>query len=294
MTLFIQALGFGVTTGSIIALGAMGFTLQFGLTNIFNLSYGAVMTMAAFAALGLQATGISPWFDLAVAPAAGAVATMIVGRYVFGFFARRGLRLVEMVMITLAMQLVLTYGTDAADHEQIFPFAFPQGASYHLGPVTFSATQLVVLVLATTCFTGLQALLHRTRLGKSLRATAEEPNLARTCGIRTRRVVTIAWLLSGLLAGLAGLAYAINSFTVDAFSGTNFLPLVLAAAMLGRAGSISGAFVAAFAMGAVSEVVSAFGGSSYSTIAAFSVLIVVLIARASQTSVEPSAAAITV
>jgi branched-subunit amino acid ABC-type transport system permease component len=91
--------------------------------------------------------------------------------------------------------------------------------------------------------------------------------------------VNVAWILSGSLAGVAGVAYVVNSLTVTAFSGTDFLPLVLASAILGRAGSVAGAVLASFAIGIVTEVVSAEGGSAYSTVAGFGILVLVLLAK---------------
>jgi branched-chain amino acid transport system permease protein/neutral amino acid transport system permease protein len=108
---------------------------------------------------------------------------------------------------------------------------------------------------------------------------ADEPRLARTCGIPTRKIVNVVWLVSGALAGLAGLAYVINSLTIDASVGTSFLPLVLAAAILGKAGSTRGAVLAALLLGLVTEEVGAVGGAAYATVAAFGILAVVLATR---------------
>jgi branched-chain amino acid transport system permease protein/neutral amino acid transport system permease protein len=184
-----------------------------------------------------------------------------------------------MVMVTLAVNLMLQFGIDAASREQIYRFAFPQGPSLHIGPFTFTVTQLVLVAVAALVFAGLEMLLRRTRLGKALRAMAVEPRLARTCGIPTSKIVNVVWLLSGALAGLAGLAFVINSLTIDASVGTSFLPLVLAAAILGKAGSTRGAVLAALALGVVTEEVAAVGGAAYSTVAGFGILAIVLLTR---------------
>jgi branched-subunit amino acid ABC-type transport system permease component len=184
-----------------------------------------------------------------------------------------------MVMVTLAVNLILQFGIDAASREQIYRFSFPQGTSVHAGWFTFTVTQLILVAVAAGVFGGLEFLLRRTRLGKALRAMAVEPRLARTCGIPTGKIVNVVWLLSGALAGLAGLAYVINSLTIDASVGINFLPLVLAAAILGKAGSTRGAVLAALLLGLVTEEVGALGGAEYSTVAGFGILAIVLITR---------------
>ena len=277
--LIIQALGFGVITAALIAIGAMGFTIQFGLTNVLNISYAGVMTAGAFAAFIAGELHLPLALGVALALATGAAGTWLLGRTLFAYYARRGAGLFEMVMVTLAVNLILQFGIDAASREQIYRFSFPQGASLHGGPFTVTVTQLALIGVALAVFAGLELLLRRTRLGKALRAMAAEPGLARTCGIPTNRIVTVVWLLSGALAGLAGLAYVINSLTIDASVGTGFLPLVLAAAILGRAGSTRGAVLAALALGIVTEEVAAAGGAAYGTVAGFGILALVLLTR---------------
>jgi branched-subunit amino acid ABC-type transport system permease component len=277
--LAVQAIGFGIVTAALIAIGAMGFTLQFGLTNVLNISYGGVMTAGAFAALVAEEWHLPVAIAVLFAIAAGALLTWLLGRTLFAFYARRGAGLFEMVMVTLAVSLILQYGIDAAAREQIYRFSFPQGASLHWGWFTVTVTQLALVAVAVAVFAGIEALLHRTRLGKALRAMADQPRLARTCGIPTGKIVNVVWLLSGALAGLAGLAYVINSLTIDASVGTEFLPLVLAAAILGRAGSTRGALLAALLLGLVTEEVSALGGAAYATVAGFGILAIVLATR---------------
>jgi branched-subunit amino acid ABC-type transport system permease component len=277
--LIVQALGFGVVTAALIAIGAMGFTLQFGLTNVLNISYGGVMTVGAFAAFIGEELHLPVLLGVVLAPLSGALLTWALGRTLFAFYARRGAGLFQMVMVTLAVNLILQFGIDAASREQIYRFSFPQGASLRAGWFTFTVTQLVLVAVALAVFVALEFLLRRTRLGKALRAMAVEPRLARTCGIPTGKIVNVVWLLSGALAGLAGLAYVANSLTINASVGTTFLPLVLAAAILGKAGSTRGAVLAALLLGLVTEEVGALGGSEYAAVAGFGILAIVLITR---------------
>jgi branched-subunit amino acid ABC-type transport system permease component len=277
--LIVQALGFGVVTAALIAIGAMGFTLQFGLTNVLNISYGGVMTVGAFAAFIGEELHLPVLLGVVLAPLSGALLTWALGRTLFAFYARRGAGLFQMVMVTLAVNLILQFGIDAASREQIYRFSFPQGASLHAGWFTFTVTQVVLVAVALAVFVALEFLLRRTRLGKALRAMAVEPRLARTCGIPTGKIVNVVWLLSGALAGLAGLAYVANSLTINASVGTTFLPLVLAAAILGKAGSTRGAVLAALLLGLVTEEVGALGGSEYAAVAGFGILAIVLITR---------------
>lgn len=281
MHLFIQSLGFGVVTASIIAIGAMGFTIQFGLTNVLNINYGSVMTIGAFVAYFCNQAGLDIWVALLFGGLAGALVTIAVGKSIFRIYARRGTQLFGMVMVTLALALIIEYAIDAISRDQIYGLTFPAGATVNIGAITVTTTQLVLVGVAIVGFLALEGLLHLTRLGKALRAMAIDPSLARSCGIPTGYIVNATWLISGFLCGLTGVVFVINSLSVDSFVGTNFLPEVLAAAILGGVGSPRGAILASLAMGLVTEVVSAFGGSAYSTVAAFGILVIVLLSKPS-------------
>ncbi|HUZ82096.1 MAG TPA: branched-chain amino acid ABC transporter permease, partial [Gaiellaceae bacterium] len=260
---------------------AMGFTIQFGLTNVLNLSFGAVMTVAAFAAYLANRHGVGGWSDLAVGGAAGAVLTLVLGRGVFKAYARRGAKLFEMMMVTLGLSLILNYTIQALSHNNIYQYVVLPSTPLQLGSILITGTQLVIIFISVGVLVALQLLLRATKVGKALRAMAADPDLARACGIRTGQIVVLTWLLSGFLCGLAGVVYIINAQSVGYTTGQLFLPLVVAAAILGGAGSPVGAVLASLIMGIVTEVVSAFGSAAYSTVAGFGILVIVLLARPS-------------
>ncbi|MGH9298510.1 MAG: branched-chain amino acid ABC transporter permease [Acidimicrobiales bacterium] len=281
MHLLIQSIGFGVVTASIIAIAAMGFTLQFGLTNVLNLSYGSIMTAGGFVAYLAQTVGINVWIGLVLGGLAGAAMTIGLGKSVFKVYARRGTKLFEMVMVTLALALVIEYAIDAISRDQIYQMTFPQGSTINIGAISVTESQLALIGIALAIFLLLEGMLRLTRLGKALRAMAVDPSLARSCGIPTDRIVNATWLVSGFLCGAAGVVFVINALSVDSYTGTLFLPSVLAAAILGGVGSPGGAVVASLVLGVVTELVAAYGGSAYSTVAAFGVLVVVLLRKPS-------------
>jgi len=257
----------------------MGFTIQFGLTNVLNLSFGAVMTVAAFAAYLANRHGVGGWSGLGVGGAAGAALTLALGRGVFRPYARRGARLFEMMMVTLGLSLIVNYAIQALSHNNIYQFVVLPSSPFQLGSILVTHTQLIIVFISVGVLVALTSLLQLTKIGKALRAMAADPDLARACGIRTGRIVVLTWLLSGFLCGLAGVVYIINAQSVGYTTGQLFLPLVVAAAILGGAGSPVGAVVASVLMGIVTEVVAAFGSEAYSTVAGFGILVVVLLSR---------------
>jgi branched-subunit amino acid ABC-type transport system permease component len=215
------------------------------------------------------------------APVAGVVVTLILARTIMAAFARRSAGPFDMVMVTVAVGLIIQYSIDAADQEQVFTFSFPTGSTVHIGPFVFTVVSLGLIAFAAAIFGLITAVLHLTRLGKAFRALSVEPKLARACGIPTRRIVNLTWVTSGALAGLAGLVYVTNSLTVNAGSALDFFVLVIAAALLGGAGSPLGAVLASLVVGIATEVVAALGGSYYSQGAGLAILAIVLLARSS-------------
>src|ERR1700730_13493251 len=107
MNQFTLAIGFGLVTSAILALSAVGFTLQFGVSNIFNLAFGDIMTIAGFTAYAANLAGASIWWSAACGAAAGAVLSFILSRFVFAPFLRRGSSPFAMVMVSLAVAVVL-------------------------------------------------------------------------------------------------------------------------------------------------------------------------------------------
>lgn len=279
LTVLLHSIGFGITTAAVIAIGAMGFTLQLGVTNVLNISYGNVMTIGAFASLIVERQHLGLAATILAAPLAGAAITFVLARTLFATYARRHGGPFDLLMVTLAVGLIIQYGLDALAKLQVFQFSFPSGSTVHVGPFVFTVLSLALIGFAAIVFAALMAALRLTRMGKALRALSVDPKLARACGVPMRRIVNLTWVLSGALAGLAGLVYVTNSLTVSAGSGLDFVVLVIAAALLGGAGSAAGAVLAALVVGIASEVVAAAGGSYYSHAAGLAILALVLVLR---------------
>jgi branched-subunit amino acid ABC-type transport system permease component len=278
-TVLLHSIGFGITTAAVVAIGAMGFTLQLGVTNVLNIAYGNVMTIGAFASLIVERQHLGLLATILAAPLAGAILTIVLARTLFATYARRHGGAFDLLMVTLAIGLIIQYGLDALAHLQVFQFTFPSGSTVKVGPFVFTVLSLALIGFAAAVFAALMAALRLTRMGKALRALSVDPKLARACGVPMRRIINLTWVLSGALAGLAGLVYVTNSLTVSAGSGLDFVVLVIAAALLGGAGSPAGAVLAALVVGIASEVVAAVGGSYYSDAAGLAILALVLVLR---------------
>jgi branched-chain amino acid transport system permease protein/neutral amino acid transport system permease protein len=139
--------------------------------------------------------------------------------------------------------------------------------------------QVVIIGLSIVVMLGVHALIRYTRLGKAMRATAANRNLARNCGIRTGRVVALTWAITGGLCGLAGVVFAINSGTFAATDTDLFLVLILAAVFLGGPGEPYGAMLGALVIGLATEVSASVIVSDYKDVVAFVILLVMLAVR---------------
>jgi branched-subunit amino acid ABC-type transport system permease component len=276
MTIFLASLGFGLVTSSVLAIAAVGFTLQFGVTDVLNLAYGAVMIAGAYLAYVLNSRGVNIWVAAVVAVVACSAASVLLNAGVYTPFQRRGTAPITMVIVSLGMTLIIEFGVQAIAGGTSVSYQMSQGPAVSAGGFTLSAVQLVVIGLSLVVMAGTHVLLRYTRLGKAMRATAANRNLARNCGIRTGRVITATWAITGALCGLAGVVFAMDAGSFDATSTDLFLVLILAATFLGGPGQAYGAMLGAVIIGLATEVSAAYITADYKYVIAFVALLVML------------------
>jgi branched-subunit amino acid ABC-type transport system permease component len=276
MSLFLASVGFGLVTASVLAIAAVGFTLQFGVTDVLNLAYGAVMIAGAFLAYVLNSAGLSVWAALPVAVAACSLGSVALNALVYTPFQRRGASPITMVIVSLGLTLIIEFGVQAVAGGTSVSYHLAQGPTLHAGGLILTGVQLAVIGLSLVVMAAVHGLLRYTKLGKAMRATAANRMLARNCGIRTGRVIAVTWALTGGLGGLAGVVFGIDSGSFNATSTDIFLVLILAAVFLGGPGSAYGAMLGAAIIGIATEVSAAFIQPDYKYVVAFAVLLVML------------------
>ncbi len=279
MSVFVASIGFGLVTAAVLALAAVGFTLQFAVTNVLNLAYGGVMIVAAYAAYALNNAGVNIWIATLAAIVTGAVASVFLNNVVYTPFKRRGASPIALVIVSLGMTLILEFGTQALAGPTNVSYAMSQGATVKVGSIELTVVQLVIIALSVVVMVLVHGLIRYTKLGKAMRATAANRDLARNCGIRTDRVVMTTWLITGALCGLAGATFAINSGTFGATSTDVFLVLILAAVFLGGPGEPYGAMLGALVIGLATEVSASIVVSDYKDVIAFVILLAMLTVR---------------
>jgi branched-subunit amino acid ABC-type transport system permease component len=277
--LYVAALGFGLISVSVIAIAAVGFTMQFGITNMINLAYGQVMIVCAYVAFYFNQAGVNVWVAMIAAAFAGAVLSFLLNRFLYAPFQRKGTNLIGMVIISLAASLIIAnillpivgFGSSS--------YLVDQGPLVRWNGLVLTTAQIAIIVVAVVLMLAIHGLLRYTRLGKAMRATAANPTLARNCGIPTQRVIDLVWLITGALCGVAGVVAGMNSENFAVASGATYLITIIAAAVLGGAGQPYGAMIGALIIGMVTELSAAGISPEYKEVVAFAILVLVMVLR---------------
>jgi len=238
-----------------------------------------VMIFAAYVTYWLNQAGVNVWYGLPVAAASGAVLSLLLNRGVFSPFQRRGASPIALVIVALGMTLIIEFGLQAIVGGTSVSYAMPSGPTLNAGGLQLTTVQFVIIGLALAAMAAVHVLLRYTRLGKAMRATAANRSLARNCGVRSERVVTVTWLLTGALCGIAGTVFAMDAGSFGATSTDLFLVLILAAVFLGGPGQPYGAMLGAAVIGLGTEVSAAYITPSYKDVVAFVLLLAMLALR---------------
>ena len=279
MNTVLTSLGFGIVTASILLPAAVGFTLQFSATGVLNIAFGAQMTFAAFIAYVCTQAGLDIWVAMAAAGLFGALTSSLLNRFLLTPFARRGTTFFGMVVVTIALALLVEYTVELIWGPLPVTYPLTSPGLTHLGPMSFTHSQLVVMGIGVVFAIATHGLLRYTRVGKAIRAVADNRNLARSSGISAQRITDLAWLVSGLMGGAAGVMLGLSLSSVSYTMGDTFLLEIIAAAVLGGVGQVYGAMLGALVIGVLLEESAIVLGGAYAPISAFAVLILVLLVR---------------
>src|SRR5579863_7828377 len=281
MTLFWLSFGFGLVTTSVLAIAAIGLSLQFGITNYVNFAYGDFMALGAFFAyvLNNQLLHLNIWIALPIAALLMGVFGVVINRVLLGPFARRFKSTHYVLIVTFGLSLVMLNIIYSIWGSDVRFYALPLGTAHHIGPLLLTDNQLIVMGIALALLVAVHTTLKATSLGKSMRAMSDNGTLAMTSGIDTKRITTITWFLSGALAGVAGTVLGISEGNLTPAAGELFLFVIFAALILGGIGSIYGAMAGAVVVGMSTEISAAFINPAYKLDIAFVALILTLLIR---------------
>src|SRR5436309_6288008 len=273
----------GLITGAILALTGVGASLVFGIQRIANFAHGEYLTFAAYAGLVLN---VALGQDLVVSTLGAMLLTglLAIGIHLAVLKPLRGRGLVAMSLITVGLGLILRDVVFLVAGPQIRQYAIDQTAVLDLGLVRLSPGQAVAIAVTAVIAPAVALFLARTGVGKSMRAVADNRDLAAISGIDVDRVGAYVWLLAGALAGLGGVMFAAVQGTFDPNLGFQVLFLIFTTVVLGGIGSPYGALAAGVVLGLAMELSTwsgLLGGleARYKPVLAFAVLILLLLYR---------------
>jgi branched-chain amino acid transport system permease protein len=287
---------YGIVLGSIIALGAIGLTLLYGILRFAHFAHGDLMTLGAYVVLLLNAQllptlgvpelrlgslsfGGRMLGSLLISMGVTAAVALCIDRLLYAPLRGRKSSPVILAMASLGMAFILRsliyiiWGPQFLFYSQALRPAWELPMGIRLKP-----DQVFILVMALLLVLLLYLFLQRTKLGKAMRATADNPQLAWVCGIDTGRVTAWTWVLGAALAAAAGVLYGIDA-QLRPDMGWSFLLPLFAAVILGGIGSPLGALAGGIILGVVQQVSTAFLLPTYKPAVAFLLLIVILFIR---------------
>lgn len=296
MDIFIQQIINGLVLGSIYALVALGYTMVYGIMGLINFAHGEIVMIGALVALSLikfMADSGLPWvLQMFIGFLAAAGVCMAVG-FTVERVAYRPLRgaprlapLITAIGVSIVLQnlAMLIWGRNY----HAFPTILPNGEHEIFGAM-ISSVQIAIVVIAALTMCMLMLLIHRTRLGRAMRATAENPTIAQLMGVNINRIISQTFVIGSALAALAGLMVSANYGIAHYYMGFILGLKAFTAAVLGGIGRLGGAMLGGILLGLIEslgagyigDLSGGFFGSNYQDVFAFFVLIAVLVFRPS-------------
>ena len=288
---------YGIVFGSIIALGSIGLTLVFGILRFANFAHGDMMTAGAYVTLFLV-TGLFNWlgisdrnlgpfsfglrmvFAIPVSMIAIAMVAILLDRILYQPLRRKRSGTVILAIAALGasfiiqMIVLILWGADSLFYKP----GVLRPALELPWEIKIRPDQIFIVLVVFLSITVLHLFLKHTRMGKAMRATADNSELARVTGIDTGRIIHWTWGIGGGMAGMGGVLYGID-VQLHPGMGWGFLLPLFAATILGGVGNMYGALIGALVIGVVQQISTAFLLPTYKHAVAFIIMILILLVR---------------
>ena len=271
----------GLITGGIYALIAVGLSLQYGVGRVLNVSHGEFIMLGAFATWSLYTFfGISPLISLVICGPLLFIIGFFINRTLFqylrgksesmGDFADRSLLASFGLLFIIQNIALITWKADIRGYSYL-------DSSVSIFGALFSANRLVALLFAIGISLAFYFFLTRTRLGKAIRAAAEDPETAQAMGVNIHRVLAICFGLGALMAGFAGVLISMM-YEMQPTMGLEYTIIAIIVVVLGGLGSITGSLIGGFILGLIGSIVT-YIDAGLALIAYYVIFILLLIVR---------------
>ena len=280
MELLAQVLVSGVLLGGLYALMALGLALVWGVLNIVNLSHGALIMLGAYVTYFLfTGAHIDPFVALPITAVVLFVVGYVIERGILNYVIRGPM--FNTLLITFGIEVILTYLAQlwfSADFRAINPSY--AGANFIVGGITIPTVQVLVGAIAIGLTVAMWLFLLHTRIGRGIRASAQNLVAARLYGVDPKRIYALTFGLGAALAGVTGGLYGTVS-QINPYIGGPLTAKSFAIAIIGGLDNPLGVIVGGLVLGIVESLTALYFGSTYRDVASFGVLLLVLILRPS-------------
>jgi len=296
MEILFQQIINGLVQGSVYALVALGYTMVYGILGLINFAHGEVVMIGAMLALSALTTllgfGLPPALALPLSIVLAMLGCMALG-YTIERIAYRPLRhaprlapLITAIGVSIVLQnlAMMIWGREYHSFPQLIA-----NTPHNFGGAIINDIQIIIFLLALAIMTALMVVVHRTRLGRAMRAVAENQHAAQLMGVDINRVISITFMLGSALAAIAGVMVSANYGLAHYYMGFILGLKAFTAAVLGGIGNLRGAMLGGLLLGLIEslgagyigDITGGFLGSNYQDVFAFFVLIAVLVFRPS-------------
>lgn len=292
--IFFQQLEIGLTLGAMYALVALGYTLVYGIIELINFAHGDVFMWSTIVTLAVvQAMGItSPpgpaaligllVLLLAIGMLVSSTLNVTIERFLYRPL-RKAPRLAPLIAAIGASFILETVAQLWRGSSFVaFPSIFPD-VSITIGSVRVALLDIVIVVLAVALMYGLERFIRLTKMGKAMRATAQDPEAAALMGVNINRTISLTFIIGGALAGAAGVLYNLYIGQVWFFTGFQLGLIAFTAAVLGGIGNIYGAVLGGFLIGLIEALTIQYvpNGLAWADAVVFAILVLILVFKPS-------------
>ena len=267
----------GVAIGMLLALPALGITLVYGIARFPNVAAGDYMTLGGYCAIASQLFfGNSIFLAVTLACVATGAVSLFFYLWVFRPLERRSnlAPLIASIGVAFVVRSTITFFAGQGQYEIHVPLV----RAWNFQGVRLAPVDFYTMVISAVALVFVFYVLHRTALGRRMRAVADNAHLASASGIRSRQVMIFLWVISGVLCGLGGVLLGIRAVVVPELGFELLMPM-FAAVILGGIGHPIGAVVGMLIFGVTQEIASLYVGPAYKIPMAFLVLLMVLLFR---------------
>lgn len=277
---WLQQLINGISLGSIYALIALGYTMVYGIIKLINFAHGDVFMVGAFVGFYAVTSWQMSFFPaLIIAMILCAILGVVIERLAYKRLrnSTRIAALITAIGVSLLIEYVTIYIRGA--QPEAYPKDLVANKQFNLFGADISSQSLLILGVSITLMILLQFIVHKTKVGKAMRAVSHDAEAAKLMGINVDNTISATFAIGSALAGAAGVIFGLYYTKIDPLMGVIPGMKAFVAAVLGGIGSIPGAMTGGMILGVIETIVSAVGFSLWRDAAAFIILIIILIFR---------------